>query len=326
MTSTNNSPQSSPPPSPTPSNASSRSNSGTGKKINFNPTGAKKIRADKIKTLETDITGYIDEIEEYKTDAAAFREKIADNAERLDAFVDSSERDGAEIDALKARIADLESALLQQKQKSAKTTKAKKYKGVRIKKADMPLYDKKALDTAMPAGWNEPKENGNYFTYGIPLRDDGSLVDTGYIYNGLRWTTEEFDTAVAECEKRADIKSLHYDKGYWHAKTGDIIRGKGGEGGATMRVFIKGDTYDDKLAKASQKDSEHGGEQNLKDTLRRWGDIFASMTRMEQGDYFTNSVRFPKATAFEEMEADIADESGEDISGGQPTASDSDSD
>lgn len=243
------------------------------------------------------------------------RAQIRTKDERIAELELASERDGAELDALRQRIADLEEAM-KSKRSSGGAAKPKKYQGTRIKKEKMADYDKAALDEAVPEGFCEPDgaRNGNHFTYGLPLRDDGSLIETGYIYNGLRWTTDEFAVAVAECLKRADIKSLHYEKGYWHAKTGDVIRGKSSANAPTSRVFIKGSFYDDKANKVAQKESEHGGEQNLKQTLLRWAAIKGAMTPDEWTTYF-RSIRFPEPAGMlgSGGEPDLSD--GEDAEG-----------
>jgi hypothetical protein len=205
------------------------------------------------------------------------------------------EQHATELDEMRLRIAELEAP------------KEKKYKGQRIKKDKMSDYHKKALEEVVPDGWCEPKASGNYFTYGIPLRDDGSLIETGYIYNGLRWTTDQFAEAVAACEERADIRSLHYEKGYWHAKTGAIIRGKGGENAGTSRVFVFGTEYDEAALKVEQKNSAHGGEQNLNQTLLRWAGIKGEMSASEWGEHF-RSVRFGDLPSAE-VEPPVVEES-----------------
>ena len=280
----NNSPNSSQPTSPMPQ--PERVKSAPVKRVNI----VKKTESQK--RAESNARKLTIENAELETENMRLRVEMENKDDAIKQLQEFSLADAETLEVLNGRIADLESALTQQKQKSAKTTKAKKYQGIRIKKTDMPTYDKAALDTQKPDGWSEPRPGFNCFTYGIPLRDDGSLIDTGYIYNGLRWTTDEFDTAVAECLKRADIKSLHYEKGYWHAKTGDIIRGKMTKDGICGRVFIKGESYDDKANKAQQKDSLHGGEQNLKQTLTRWGEIQGDMGRTDFTEHF-KSVRFP---------------------------------
>jgi hypothetical protein len=225
--------------------------------------------------------------------------KVRNTAAEVSAL---KEQHAAEMEQMRERIAELEAQLEAEKtrKRSSAAPKEKKYKGQRIKKEKMEDYHKAALEETCPEGWCEPKAHGNFFTHGIPLRDDGSLIETGYIYNGLRWTTDQFAEAVACCEARADIRSLHYEKGYWHAKTGAIVRGKSGENSQPMRVFVFGTDYDEAALKVEQKNSAHGGEQNLKQTLLRWAEIKGEMSATEFAEHF-RSVRFPEVLSGDEI-------------------------
>lgn len=222
--------------------------------------------------------------------------KVCDERDELKNIITQQSGD---IALLQRKIEELQEQLAKKsRERGSGVVREKKYKGQRIKKENMAEYDKAALDTELPNGWTEPKPHSKCFTYGIPLNDDGDLIKTGYIYNGLRWTTEEFADAVAECMRRADIRSLHYEKGYWHAKTGCIVRGKSSEKAPTSRVFIKAehDNTTDKAKKELQATSDYPyGSQSIKDEIAKWNELYQEKkcsTDEEKAEFF-RSIRFP---------------------------------